>query len=62
MIVGAGAAGLFAGKLLHDLGIEFEILEASDRVGGRMGKLEGFADYPLDLGAQWLHGKKNILR
>jgi len=60
LIVGAGAAGLFAGKLLHDLGIEFEILEASDRVGGRMGKLEGFADYPLDLGAQWLHGKKNI--
>lgn len=51
LIIGAGAAGLFAGKVLADRGIDFRILEASDRYGGRVGKLEGFADYPLDLGA-----------
>ncbi|KAK7686113.1 hypothetical protein QCA50_010925 [Cerrena zonata] len=35
-IVGAGAAGLYAAMILQDLGIEYEILEASDRVGGRV--------------------------
>jgi monoamine oxidase len=41
-------------------GVDFEILEASDHYGGRLGELNGFASYPLDLGAQWLHGKKSI--
>jgi lysine-specific histone demethylase 1B len=61
IIVGAGAAGLYAGYLLKTKGIDFEILEASATYGGRLGKLTGFADYPLDLGAQWLHGSNNIL-
>jgi len=61
LIIGAGAAGLYAGYILQSRGIDFQILEASDRVGGRLGKLEGFADYPLDLGAQWLHGRNSIL-
>ena len=60
-IIGAGAAGLYAGYILDSRGIDFEILEASTLVGGRLGKLEGFADFPLDKGAQWLHGKRNIL-
>jgi len=60
LIIGAGAAGLYAGYLLKDKGIDFQILEASNRYGGRLGKLTGFADYPLDLGAQWLHGEKSI--
>ncbi|MEN9302438.1 MAG: hypothetical protein RL264_867 [Bacteroidota bacterium] len=61
IIIGAGAAGLYAGHLLKSLDINFTILEASPVIGGRMGKLIGFADYPLDLGAQWLHGKNNLL-
>lgn len=60
VIVGAGAAGLYAGWLLRQLGIPFQILEASAVHGGRLAKLEGFAEYPIDLGAQWLHGKKSI--
>lgn len=43
-IIGAGAAGLYAGYLLREQGLDFRIFEASDRYGGRMGKLEGFAD------------------
>jgi monoamine oxidase len=35
-IVGGGFAGLYAGLILQSLGIEFEIFEASDRVGGRI--------------------------
>lgn len=60
IIIGAGAAGLYAAYLLQKEGYNFEILEASDNYGGRMGKIENFADFPLDTGAQWLHGKKSI--
>jgi len=61
LIIGAGAAGLYAGYILKSKGIDFEILEASANYGGRLGKLTGFADFPIDTGAQWLHGKNNIL-
>ncbi len=61
LIIGAGAAGLYAGYYLKSLGIDFEILEARNKYGGRMGKVESFADYPIDKGAQWLHGNNNIL-
>ncbi len=61
IIIGAGAAGLYAGYLLKSKNIDFEILEASPVYGGRLARLDGFADYPIDLGAQWLHGKNNII-
>ena len=61
-IIGAGAAGLYAAYLLREQGLPCRIFEAADRYGGRLGKLEGFADYPLDLGAEWLHGKKSLLK
>ncbi len=61
LIVGAGVAGLYAGYLLKLHGIDFTILEASAIVGGRIGKRTDFADFPIDLGAQWLHGRNSIL-
>lgn len=61
LIIGAGAAGLYAGYILKSKGIQFQILEASAVHGGRMGKLSGFADFPIDLGAEWLHGRNSIL-
>lgn len=61
LIIGAGAAGLYAGYTLKSKGINFQILEASSKYGGRLGKLTNFADFPIDTGAQWLHGKNNIL-
>lgn len=61
VIVGAGVAGLYAGYLLQENGIDFTILEAADKVGGRMGKQEGFAAFPIDTGAQWLHSTFSIL-
>lgn len=61
LVIGAGAAGLYAGYILKSKGIPFQILEASSVHGGRMGKLEGFADFPIDLGAEWLHGRNSIL-
>lgn len=61
IIIGAGAAGLYAAYLLKSRGIKFQLVEASANYGGRLGKLTGFANFPIDLGAQWLHGKNNIL-
>ena len=61
LIIGAGAAGLYAGYLLQSKGIDFQILEAGANYGGRLGKLTGFANFPVDLGAQWLHGKNSIV-
>lgn len=61
IIIGAGAAGLYAGYVLKSKGIDFQIVEASASYGGRLGKLSGFADFNIDTGAQWLHGKNNII-
>jgi lysine-specific histone demethylase 1B len=61
VIVGAGIAGLYAGYLLQNKGIDFVILEATAMHGGRMGINTTFADYPIDTGAQWLHGRNSIL-
>ena len=55
LIVGAGAAGLTCGYLLAQQGIEFQVLEASGTFGGRMKRTEAFADFPIPLGAEWLH-------
>jgi len=60
IVVGAGAAGLYAGWLLKERGIPFSILEASGQYGGRLGKVTDFASFPIDTGAQWLHGKRNV--
>lgn len=35
-IVGAGAAGLYSAILLQSIGVDYEILEANTRVGGRI--------------------------
>lgn len=55
LIIGAGAAGLAAGYLLKQQGVSFRILEASDTYGGRMKHTRSFVDFPIPLGAEWLH-------
>ena len=53
-VIGGGAAGIAAARRLRDAGVDCLLLEARDRLGGRL-----FTDtrsgYPLDLGAGWLH-------
>ncbi len=61
IIIGAGAAGLYAAYMLKSKGIDFQLLEASSTYGGRLGKLTGFANFPIDTGAQWLHGENSVL-
>ena len=61
LIVGAGAAGLAAAWWLTDAGYEVTVLEARDRIGGRVWTAQ-VGGLTADLGASWIHGvKKNPL-
>ncbi|XP_038053184.1 polyamine oxidase 7-like [Patiria miniata] len=53
LILGAGASGLQAARTLHDNGMDdFIIVEAADRIGGRVQSAQ-FAGYTVPLGAGW---------
>jgi len=54
IVVGAGIGGLSAACWLRQRGYEVELLEASDRPGGRMMTLERKGDR-VDVGAQFYH-------
>lgn len=57
VIIGAGISGLYAAKLLEKAGVDYVILEARDRTGGRV--LSGLelagssAGLHVDMGAAW---------
>ncbi|MDB5409119.1 MAG: amine oxidase [Rhodospirillales bacterium] len=53
-IIGAGAAGIAAGRCLVEAGLRIVILEARDRIGGRSHTVATEAG-PVDLGCEWLH-------
>ncbi len=55
LIIGAGASGITAGHILAEKGIQFEILEATAVHGGRLKKSDALADFPIDLGGEWVH-------
>jgi monoamine oxidase len=57
LIIGAGAAGLSAAIELSGAGLRVEILEARDRVGGRMfTRHDPTLNHPVELGAEFVHG------
>lgn len=55
IVVGAGVAGLTAARLLQHVGQRVVVLEARDRIGGRVVS-ERSAGRVTDLGASWIHG------
>ena len=57
IIIGAGASGLAAARALRERGVRVEILEARDRIGGRIfTHRDPRAPAPVELGAEFLHG------
>jgi spermine oxidase len=68
VIIGAGAAGLAAASRLFKNGFkDVIVLEASDRIGGRIHSVnvdyksekttEEERRHTIEFGAQWIHGK-----
>jgi len=55
VVVGAGAAGIAAGRALGASGVSFVIVEARDRIGGRAWTVPGRMGGAIDLGCGWLH-------
>jgi len=61
LIIGAGAAGIYAANLLKKYGVSVTIIEASNRTGGRIVADTTFADIPVELGAEFIHGNRSLL-
>jgi monoamine oxidase len=55
IVVGAGAAGLGCAERLSRQGVDFLMLEARDRVGGRVYSITE-EQLPIELGAEFVHG------
>jgi monoamine oxidase len=61
LVVGAGVAGLNAGRVLAEAGLRVAILEARDRIGGRIltqhiSSANSACKIPVELGAEFVHG------
>jgi monoamine oxidase len=54
-IVGAGMAGLAAARSLADAGWPVRLIEARNRIGGRVYTNRDWG-VPLEMGASWIHG------
>ena len=56
IVIGAGVAGLIAAVKLAEAGCHVTVLEAGDRVGGRIRTVH-VGDVAIELGAEFVHGK-----
>jgi monoamine oxidase len=62
VVVGAGVAGLVAARQLGRRGLRVALIEARDRIGGRIltERLAGWPQ-PVELGAEFVHGGNPVL-
>jgi len=62
VVLGAGVAGLATGERLGQAGRRVLVLEARDRVGGRIRSLPGLtSEHAIELGAEFVHGTPKLL-
>ena len=58
IVIGAGAAGLTAAVRLGSAGLSTLVIEARDRIGGRMfTQRDSVSQAPVELGAEFIHGR-----
>ncbi|TFD91262.1 flavin monoamine oxidase family protein [Cryobacterium serini] len=55
-IVGAGIAGITAARQLVDDGFNVVVIEARDRIGGRIDTVSGDWPFPIERGPSFVHG------
>lgn len=61
IVVGAGAAGLAAARSLSESGASAVVLEARDRIGGRVyTRRDPGCAAPIELGAEFIHGTPDV--
>jgi monoamine oxidase len=60
IVVGAGMAGLSAASELRALGLDVLVLEARNKIGGRVDTDYEFASHPIERGAEFIHGENVV--
>jgi monoamine oxidase len=60
IVIGAGAAGIAAASRLQREGHTVLVLEARDRIGGRVNTNRTLSPHPIELGAEFLHGDEVV--
>lgn len=58
IIIGAGIAGLATAHALLEDDLDVLVLEARDRLGGRTHTDRQFAGFPVEFGAEFIHGER----
>lgn len=58
LVIGAGIAGLSAAQELRKANHQVILLEARNRVGGRIHTDRSFAEVPIELGAEFIHSSR----
>lgn len=61
IIIGAGLSGLLTAYRLKKEGISVQVLEARDRVGGRIHTVSMANGTPVEMGATWFHPEDRFL-
>ena len=61
IIIGAGLSGLATAYQLKEAGTSFKVLEAQNRIGGRIQTIHGKENTPMEMGATWF-GKEHVSR
>ena len=60
IVVGAGMAGLSVASELRALDLDVLVLEARDKIGGRVDTSYEFTSYPIERGAEFVHGENVV--
>lgn len=59
LIIGAGASGLMAATVLTSNGHNVTIVEARNRIGGRIHTINDLFSLPIEAGAEFMHGQQS---
>ena len=62
LIIGAGPAGMTAGYLLAQQGVDYQVLEANASFGGRVACATSISDFPTPHGAEWVHTDDDVFQ